>query len=177
MNNIHPFADMADDLPFSVAAPARAFDAARDAHPIVARRIPSSRPAPRAAAPITQDSWAGFAQQHPAVAAWIVAKRDSFEFAGSLYEAVQRWGSLTERQLAAAEKCAARDAQPTAPTAQRAEAATAAAFAQAMQAVERARRVCQVCDGSGYMPFETGRLNEPRRACGYCGQTGKEPTR
>lgn len=28
--------------------------------------------------------------------------------------------------------------------------------------------VCKVCEGSGYMPFETNRLDEQRRPCGYC---------
>jgi ribosome modulation factor len=37
-----------------------------------------------------------------------------------------------------------------------------------------ARVQCQVCEGSGYMPRETNRLDEPFRRCGYCRGTGKE---
>lgn len=60
------------------------------------------------------DNAAAFAAQHPAIWAWLVAS-PNFEFAASLKAGVEKFGSLTEKQLAAAEKCvvkrAARDEQ------------------------------------------------------------------
>lgn len=48
---------------------------------------------------------------HPEVMAWIEAKRMAFDFAASLYEAIRRYGDLTERQLAAAQRLALKDAE------------------------------------------------------------------
>jgi len=53
---------------------------------------------------------------HPKTAAWIAAhpiqhawlvNNPKFPFAVSLYEALQKWGGLTDRQLAAVDKCIA----------------------------------------------------------------------
>jgi len=46
--------------------------------------------------------------------AWMQAKRDSFAFAGSMLEAVQKYGDLTANQFAAVAKCVARDAEKAA---------------------------------------------------------------
>lgn len=55
-------------------------------------------------------NWAAFTAAHEGVAAWI-ARSAGFEFAKSLGEAVRKYGSLTEKQMAAAEKCMLRDAE------------------------------------------------------------------
>ena len=58
---------------------------------------------------------ADFAAQHPAEAAWIEASRATFEFAASMHAGIVKFGSLTEKQLAActraAEKVAARQVE------------------------------------------------------------------
>lgn len=53
-----------------------------------------------------QGRWAAFETAHPAEAAWIARSTPTFEFAASLRAAVEKYGELTERQLAAATKCA-----------------------------------------------------------------------
>jgi hypothetical protein len=55
-------------------------------------------------------AWDDFAVAQPVAAAWIVAKAPTFEFAAKLQEAVARFGSLTEGQLAAVQRCVDRDA-------------------------------------------------------------------
>lgn len=55
------------------------------------------------------DKFATYASTYPTVAAWILAKRDSFEFALAMQEAIDRYGKLTPNQLAAVERCIARD--------------------------------------------------------------------
>jgi Family of unknown function (DUF6011) len=52
---------------------------------------------------------AAFAEAHPAVWTWM--NGSSFPFAVSLKDALERFGSLTANQLAAAEKCAAKLAE------------------------------------------------------------------
>lgn len=52
-----------------------------------------------------QQAWADFQTQHPEIAAWIQSSKDSFPFAASLEQAVIRWGHLTDKQLASAQKC------------------------------------------------------------------------
>lgn len=59
------------------------------------------------------EHWLAFRAEHPDVAAWI-ERSPSFEFAQSLQAAVHKYGRLTERQLAAAQKCAAPRAPATA---------------------------------------------------------------
>lgn len=48
-----------------------------------------------------QEAWETFVAQHPLEAAWIEGSRASFDFAQAMYTAIQGYGSLTERQLAA----------------------------------------------------------------------------
>lgn len=50
-----------------------------------------------------------FAAEHPAEDAWIKARGMSFEFAGSMALALIQYGHLTEKQLAAVQKCVASD--------------------------------------------------------------------
>lgn len=54
------------------------------------------------------------------VAAWLDAKRETFDFAESLASALSRYGSLTPNQLAAAQRCMDRDAQRAAERVERA---------------------------------------------------------
>lgn len=79
-------------------------------------------------------NWDGFAAEHPALAAWMLASRERFPFAASLEEAVRKYGDLTERQLAAAQKCV--DASRARQEAR--EAAIAQAPEVSLGAVERA---------------------------------------
>jgi hypothetical protein len=50
-------------------------------------------------------AWNGFVSEQPEVAAWILSSKGTFEFASALEQAVLKWGKLTEKQLAAAQKC------------------------------------------------------------------------
>jgi len=54
-------------------------------------------------------NYARFEAAEPVVCEWLRAKSFSFGFAASLLEAVFRYGTLTDNQLAAARRCAARD--------------------------------------------------------------------
>lgn len=47
-----------------------------------------------------------FAQANPLVWQWVNSQAERFEFAAAMLEAIKKWGKLTERQLAAATKCA-----------------------------------------------------------------------
>lgn len=51
-----------------------------------------------------------FITAHPAVWAWLKESAPTFDFAASLRGAVLRYGALTPKQLAAAQKCAAKSA-------------------------------------------------------------------
>ena len=66
----------------------------------------------RAMAPVYR--WEDFAKKHPAEAAWIIKSAPTFEFAASLRASVEKYGELSPRQLAAAQKCVARDVARTA---------------------------------------------------------------
>lgn len=57
-----------------------------------------------------EQAWTDFAAQQPDAAAWIEAKRASFDFASKMYDAVLRFGDLTEGQLTACQRCVDRDA-------------------------------------------------------------------
>lgn len=59
-------------------------------------------------------------EANPDVAAWLNAKRETFDFAESLASALSRYGSLTPNQLAAAQRCMDRDAQRAAERIERA---------------------------------------------------------
>jgi len=58
----------------------------------------------------TEAKLEAFASEHPKIWAWLETKKGSFDFAKSLRESVEKYGSLTSRQLHAAQKCADRDA-------------------------------------------------------------------
>lgn len=51
------------------------------------------------------ETLAFFASQRPEIAAWIDAAREGFAFAQAMREAVVKFGDLTEKQLAACQKC------------------------------------------------------------------------
>lgn len=66
-----------------------------------------------------------FQGQHPAVHAWMVDEAERFDFARSLLDAVRKYGYLTDKQMAAAERCIAkRQAGKTAATERHANAPT-----------------------------------------------------
>lgn len=67
------------------------------------------------------------AETHPAQHAWLVAKAPTFSFAQSLLDAARKYGELTEGQIAAIDKCIARDAERDAARKAAAEAREAAA--------------------------------------------------
>lgn len=46
-----------------------------------------------------------FSEYHPEEYQWICNNAESFAFAGSMLEAIKKWGELTEKQLAAVQKC------------------------------------------------------------------------
>jgi hypothetical protein len=48
-------------------------------------------------------------EANPEIAAWISAKAETFSFAAAMDEAITKYGGLTEGQLAAVERCIARD--------------------------------------------------------------------
>lgn len=64
----------------------------------------------KAAARKAQDR-AEWRAEHAAEVAWVERKAPTFEFAMSLSVALDKWGSLTDRQLDAVRKCMARDAE------------------------------------------------------------------
>lgn len=70
---------------------------------------------------VANDTFATFAAQQPEVAAWIEAKRGSFDFAAKMFDAVVRFGNLTEGQREAVERCIARDAAKATERAERAQ--------------------------------------------------------
>lgn len=77
-----------------------------------------------------------FTMDHPAEAAWIEANKDTFEFAKDMDHDLRRWGRLTDRQLAAVQRCMQRAGQerPSVPvTIERIEHAFASAKASGMQ--------------------------------------------
>ena len=52
-----------------------------------------------------------FKTAHPDIYAWLLANVERFEFATSMWNALRHCGSLTDNQLAACERCVARDKQ------------------------------------------------------------------
>lgn len=50
-----------------------------------------------------------FASEQPEAYAWMVAKAPAFDFANSMLEALKKWGSLTDSQLGAVQRCIERD--------------------------------------------------------------------
>lgn len=55
-----------------------------------------------------------FAVAHPTEYGWLNDKAARFDFAASLLDALRRFGSLTDNQLAAVQRCQARDAEKVA---------------------------------------------------------------
>jgi hypothetical protein len=72
-----------------------------------------------------RESLEAFAREFPDMHAWIIAKAPGFEFAASMLEAVKRWGTLTDGQRGAVERCMERDAARDAERAAKAAAAAA----------------------------------------------------
>lgn len=54
--------------------------------------------------------WELFAEQNPVAAEWLQARQERSNFARSLKGAIEKYGRLTERQMAAVMKCVADDA-------------------------------------------------------------------
>ena len=55
---------------------------------------------------------AQFIETNPAEYAWLVAKSPIFSFASSVLSALHRYGDLTPNQLAAVQRCVAKDSAP-----------------------------------------------------------------
>jgi len=55
---------------------------------------------------------AKFIETNPAEYAWLVAKSPIFSFASSVLSALHRYGNLTPNQLAAVQRCVAKDSAP-----------------------------------------------------------------
>lgn len=56
-----------------------------------------------------QEIMSAFATEHPAAYEWMVAQAPRFEFAASMLQALQKWGTLTDGQLAAVTRCVERE--------------------------------------------------------------------
>jgi hypothetical protein len=91
-----------------------------------------------------QENYEIFAAAYPVVWAWINEARPTFEFASAMHEAVRRYGELTDRQLAACERCVAKRAEAKAKRdaeqAVRAESAPAVNLDKLMAAFDHANR-------------------------------------
>jgi hypothetical protein len=102
-----PFDDMPNDLDFG--APAQPVNMAKAAKPrfvnVAQQRAHNRQLAAARKVRKAQQSEHAFAEAAPEAWAWIVANANGFEFAASMREAVQRWGGLTEGQLAAVQRC------------------------------------------------------------------------
>jgi len=73
-----------------------------------------------------------FQRDYPAEYNWIMDAKATFDFANSMYESVKKYGSLTEKQLAAVQKCVAKKAAAVAER----EAREQSAQAVSIEAVE-----------------------------------------
>jgi hypothetical protein len=109
-------------------APARAASASDAPGPSGGQLIPTPAPAPAPPAPsgiaatiLTPQPEATDVLQwvaaHRAEYDWMVTNETDFEFAASVLAGLRKFGSLTERQLAAVQRCMARDRKPAAPSA------------------------------------------------------------
>lgn len=58
-----------------------------------------------------RESLEAFAQECPAMHAWMTEKAAGFGFAAAMLESVKQWGKLTDGQRAAVERCMVRDAE------------------------------------------------------------------
>ncbi len=52
---------------------------------------------------------AAWGDQHPAEWKWMLENRNGFEFAQAMYDSLQKWGRLTDGQMAAVQRCVARE--------------------------------------------------------------------
>jgi len=78
-------------------------------------------------------------EAHPAQHAWLVAKAPTFAFAQSLLDAARKYGELTDGQVAAIDKCIARDAERQAAAQARAEAAPTVETKKLFAAFDKAK--------------------------------------
>lgn len=110
------------------------------------KTAPEQREQARAssAARAATENWELFAGAYPELWAWIEESRATFEFAAAMHEAIRKFGDLTERQLAAVERCVesrnAAKAKREAEQAARAEAAPAVNLDKLMAAFDHAKR-------------------------------------
>lgn len=91
-------------------------------------------------------AWQAFAddEANGEIVRWIEAQRGRFGFAASMYEAVRKYGSLTEGQVRAISKCIARDADREAQRAEQREQADRLATKLDTDLVgEALRRACE----------------------------------
>jgi Family of unknown function (DUF6011) len=79
-----------------------------------------------------------FAADHSVEWAWLKAQKPTFDFAQSMLNAIDQWGSLTERQLAAVQRLIERDTQLVVENAARAMSAPAVATDKLMAAFDAA---------------------------------------
>lgn len=86
----------------------------------------------------TQAALDSFAADHPLVWDWLNAEAPRFEFAAAMLESLRKWGKLTERQLAAALKCAEGAAERKAKWQAEREQAKAQAQSVSIDAIESA---------------------------------------
>jgi hypothetical protein len=86
----------------------------------------------------SQDAWTNFAAEFQSEAEWIVATAPRFEFAAQMRVAVEKYGALTDAQLAAVRRCMARDAQRSEERAAQKAAADARSEAVDATPIERA---------------------------------------
>ena len=84
----------------------------------------------RAALPVRR--WEAFVQVYGPEAAWIIQKAPTFAFAASMKVAAEKYGDLTENQLAAVRNCMARETQKTVTTPARSEAVDASKIVEAI---------------------------------------------
>lgn len=94
-----------------------------------------------------QEALEQFAAQHPAEWVWIEGSRAGFEFAQSMHDAIRKYGSLTERQLdactRAAAKSAARQAERAIAASARLEAAPVVSMEKMLAAFSAASKTLQ----------------------------------
>lgn len=84
------------------------------------------------------EALAAFEAQHPQVWAWIKANAGKFDFATKMVEAIVRYGSLTDGQMAACVRCVDREAARTAQQAQQAPAVDTAGVDRLKAAFDKA---------------------------------------
>lgn len=135
------------------------------------KTAPQARAANRADAVARKErdadgAWYVFRCGNPEVAAWIESSAPYSTFAASMLEAVRKWGSLTERQLAACESAVAKLAAGKAARAEQAKAAPAidtskieAAFAAARASRDGAGRVMLRTEGAVFSAAKADSAN------------------